>query len=67
MVLLAISAVCIILPYTLSLLLDRPISEIMVEVYDTSEWPALLWVVIIIFAPVIEEVFFRGFLFEGFR
>lgn len=67
MVLLAISAGWIILPDTLSLLLDRPISEIIVEVYDTSEWPSLLRVATIIFAPVLEEVFFCGFPFEGFR
>jgi hypothetical protein len=27
----------------------------------------LFWIGVIIFAPAFEEVFFRGFLFEGFR
>ncbi|MFC1958097.1 lysostaphin resistance A-like protein [Chloroflexota bacterium] len=39
----------------------------MVNVYNTSVWPPLLWAALIIFAPAFEETFFRGFLFEGFR
>ena len=39
----------------------------MVDIYNTSVWPAFFWVVIIIFAPAFEETFFRGFLFVGFR
>jgi membrane protease YdiL (CAAX protease family) len=42
-------------------------NEFMVNTYSTSVWPALLWVSLIIFAPIFEEAFFRGFLFEGFR
>ena len=29
--------------------------------------PALIWIAVVIFAPVFEEIFFRGFLFAGFR
>lgn len=42
-------------------------NEFMLNIYNTSVWPALLWVSLIIFAPIFEEAFFRGFLFEGFR
>ena len=65
---LAIMAGFIILSDGLGLLLDRPIfSEFVVTIYSTSVWPALLWVALIIFVPIYEETFFRGFLFEGFR
>ncbi|MBA7577644.1 hypothetical protein ES708_19497 [subsurface metagenome] len=65
---LGIMAGFIILSDGLGLLLDRPASnEFVVNVYSTSVWPALLWVSLIIFVPIFEETFFRGFLFEGFR
>jgi len=38
-----------------------------VSIYETSMFPALLWIAIVIFGPVFEEAFMRGFLFEGFR
>jgi len=41
--------------------------QIMYDIYDTSVWPALFWIAVVIFAPAFEEIFFRGFLFEGFR
>jgi uncharacterized protein len=41
--------------------------QIMVDIYKTSVWPPLFWIAVIIFAPAFEEVFFRGFVFEGFR
>lgn len=48
--------------------LDIPAeSDVMTDAYLTSVWPALFWIATIIFAPLFEEVFFRGFLFEGFR
>ena len=37
----------------------------MIDAYKTSIWPALLGVAVVIFAPLFEEVFFRGFLFLG--
>ncbi len=42
-------------------------NEFMLNIYNTSVWPVLLWVSLIIFAPIFEEAFFRGFLLEGFR
>ncbi len=41
--------------------------QIVYDIYKTSVWPVLFWIAVIIFAPAFEEVFFRGFLFEGFR
>ena len=42
-------------------------NEFMLNIYNTSVWPVLLWLSLIIFAPIFEETFFRGFLLEGFR
>lgn len=42
-------------------------SQFTADVYRTAVWPALLWPALVVFAPAFEEVFFRGFLFEGFR
>lgn len=41
--------------------------EFTVNIYRTSGWMPLLWVALVIFAPVFEESLFRGFLFAGFR
>jgi uncharacterized protein len=35
--------------------------------YETSRWPALLGVALVIFAPLFEEAFFRGFVFVGLQ
>ncbi|NQU10754.1 CPBP family intramembrane metalloprotease [bacterium] len=44
--------------------LGRPIvPEIMVEVYRSSVVPSLLWLALVVVAPVCEELFWRGFLF----
>jgi uncharacterized protein len=37
------------------------------DVFKTAGSVPLLWLATVIFAPVFEEVLFRGFLFEGFR
>ena len=41
-------------------------TNFIVDAYNTAVFPALLWIAIVIFAPVFEESFFRGFLFIGF-
>ena len=35
--------------------------------YDTSAWPVLIWLAVVVFAPLQEELFFRGFLLVGLR
>jgi uncharacterized protein len=40
-------------------------TNFMVNMYKTSYWPPLLWIATVIFAPLFEEGFFRGFLFAG--
>ena len=43
------------------------IPESMVTIYGNTDNHPLLWLALIVAAPVFEEVFFRGFLLEGFR
>jgi len=48
--------------------LGRPIvPPFMIDVYETARLVPLLFVVVIGIAPVTEEIFFRGFLFQGIR
>ena len=49
-------------------LLGREIvPEFMLTAYKTAFIVPLLWIALIVAAPVTEELFFRGFLFEGLR
>lgn len=51
---------------TLTFLLGRPIvPEFMADTYKTAHFTLLLWLAFVIIAPVMEEIFFRGFLFTG--
>ncbi len=45
----------------------HPTPQIMVDIYQSAEHPALLLFALIIGAPFFEEILFRGFLFEGLR
>jgi membrane protease YdiL (CAAX protease family) len=47
--------------------LEEGDTTVMVNIYDTAVWPVLLWIAVVIFAPVFEEPLVRGFLLEGFR
>jgi membrane protease YdiL (CAAX protease family) len=52
----------------MSQMFDVPaIPPFVIEVYRTAEIYPLLWFAIIIAAPIMEEILFRGFFFEGFR
>jgi len=67
-VLVGISSGFILLSDGLTLLLGRStIPQFMVDIYRTSFYPPLLGVALTLAAPAFEELFFRGFLLEGFR
>lgn len=51
----------------LNVALDQPGSDWMTDTYETAEYTPLIWITFVIAAPLIEELFFRGFLFEGLR
>lgn len=52
----------------LSRFLEKDIvPEFMLEATQSIGWLPLLWFAVIIAAPLVEEIFFRGFLLEGFR
>jgi membrane protease YdiL (CAAX protease family) len=65
---LLILAALLFLSDGISYLLHQPIvPPFMVGVYKTaSSLPALLFAIIVV-APIFEEIFFRGFLFQGIR
>jgi membrane protease YdiL (CAAX protease family) len=51
-----------------NVLLGRPIvPEFMHQAYSTAGFTPLFWLALIIAAPVLEELFFRGFLFSGLQ
>jgi len=52
-----------------SALLGRSIvPEVMIEIYQNSGWARpVLWLAILVMAPLSEEFFFRGFLFAGLQ
>ena len=62
-----ILAVFIALANMLALALGRPIvTEFVSAIYASAQPLWILWIALIIAAPLFEEIFFRGFLFQGF-
>jgi len=49
------------------MLLRRPVPPFMIAAYDTARFPVLLAVALVVAAPFLEELLFRGFLFGGLR
>jgi len=58
--------VMVVLSDGLTALMGRPIvPDIMVKAYQTAYFPPMLWLAVIVGAPLSEEIMFRGFLFKG--
>jgi membrane protease YdiL (CAAX protease family) len=51
----------------MNLVLDIPDSAWMTKTYESAGYLPLFWFAVVVVAPLIEELFFRGFLFEGLR
>ena len=52
----------------ITFLLERPlVPDFMLNVYQTATSKTLLWIALVVAAPVSEEIFFRGFLFYGIQ
>jgi hypothetical protein len=52
----------------MTFLLKQPIvPDFMFNVYQTATSKTLLWIALVVAAPVSEEIFFRGFLFYGIQ
>ena len=49
------------------LLGKRVVPQLMLDAYQTAGWLPLLWLAIVVMAPLSEEIFFRGFLLAGLR
>lgn len=50
----------------MSLLGESAVPDFMISMYRTAGFAPLLWLALIVAAPLTEEFLFRGFLFEGF-
>jgi len=63
-----LAIICLIIASDLlTISLGKPIvPEFMSSVYKSVESPWILWIALIIAAPIFEELFFRGFLISGF-
>ena len=46
---------------------NSEVPDFMVEMYNTARSIPILFLAIVVAAPILEELFFRGFLFEGIR
>lgn len=65
---LAVPSVLILLSETIDALFVKSSSaKFLIDAYMTSAWPPLLWAAVVVFAPVFEEAFFRGFVFVGLQ
>jgi membrane protease YdiL (CAAX protease family) len=65
---LGIVALFALIAEILANLLGRPfMPDFMVDAYATAYFAPLFWIALIVAAPLFEEIFFRGFLFEGFQ
>ncbi len=47
--------------------LERDTPDFMSKIYESTDNFLLLWIAVIIAAPIFEEFLFRGFIFEGLR
>lgn len=54
-------------PVALDQMFAEEAPEFMVNVYESVTWKPLLWLAVVVGAPVWEEFVFRGFLFAGLR
>ncbi len=64
----AVMVAFMVLSDTISLSLGRPIVPVfMVDIYRTSYFAPALFVALLIGAPVFEETYIRGFVFQGLR
>jgi membrane protease YdiL (CAAX protease family) len=64
---LAIVAAVIVIGDIANFALGQQINaDFMIDIYYTSVSPVLLWIAIVVVAPIYEEAFFRGFMYTGF-
>jgi len=64
----ALTALLIAISDGLTTILGKPIvPEFMADLVASVSFPPLLWVAVIVAAPLFEELFFRGFLIAGLR
>jgi CAAX protease family protein len=64
---LVVAAIFLFASDMLSLVTEHPVvPDLMKEAYDSTEAKPLLWVALVLAAPLFEETLFRGFMIAGF-
>jgi len=64
---LGIMLLIILLLETINIFLEREVPDFMTDVYNSTDNHIILWIALIIGAPLFEEFLFRGFIFEGLK
>ena len=64
---LGVMVLVIVLMEASNQLLEREVPDFMSKVYGSADNIIILWIAVIIGAPIFEEFLFRGFIFEGLR
>lgn len=65
---LGIAVVFMLVSDAITVLLGRSVvPEFIAKVYESAHGGPLFWIALVVGAPIFEETFFRGFLFEGFQ
>ncbi len=63
---LGIVGVVLVLFHLLSMLFEpQNVAGMYLELYETSVYPVIFWLAVVVMAPLFEEIFFRGFMFRG--
>ena len=63
---LGIVVVVLVLLHLLSMLFEpQNVAGMYLELYETSVYPVIFWLAVVVMAPLFEEIFFRGFMFRG--
>jgi len=67
LVLLAVIVGILVISIGVDRFLPQQDNNFAIDTYKTAGWLPLLWIAVVIFAPLFEESFFRGFLFVGLK
>jgi len=64
---LAIMTLAIMMIEAINIIAERDVPDFMSKIFTSSHNTVLLWIAVIVGAPLFEELLFRGFLFESLK
>ena len=63
---LGIVVLVVVLFHLLSMFVEpQNVAGMYLELYQSSVYPVIFWIAVVVMAPLFEEIFFRGFMFRG--